>query len=236
MNKFILVAVLFMGQLCNSLAVFGETEERAVASFTEINLAIPARVTVVQGTPQQITINASESTLREIITEVKDRALVIRFPVRSYLQKKVDREPVDIMITMPEITGFSLSGSGDIVTRGGVTTLIMDLNVSGSGNIEVDLLNADRVRTSIAGSGNILISGGAAASSLSASIAGSGNLKAGNLSFGEAKVQIAGSGDCTIRSDGKIAVKIAGSGSLYYSGNPDIDATIAGSGRVKEIK
>jgi len=234
MNSPFMTVLLAMGLLAANLPAAAETEERNLPAFTEVSLRIPARVTVVQGSPRSVTLEARESTLREIITEISDRALVIRFPAKSYLQGRNDWGNIDIRITMPEVTGFSLSGSGEI-SAGEVNTLIMELNVSGSGNIELGKLNADRIKASIAGSGNIDLNGGSPASELSVSVAGSGNLRAESIEVSRAKVNIAGSGDCLIRSNGAVVVKIAGSGSLYYAGNPDIDATVAGSGRVKEI-
>jgi len=217
-------------------SAFSETEERKVSAFTEISLRIPAKLYVEQGAVQKVTIDAKASVLNEIITEISDRTLVIRFPAKNYIWKNLDPGAITIHITVPEITGLTLSGSGDIYGKGTITSRIMDINVSGSGNIDLADLQAERVKALISGSGNILLKGSKSADEFNGTISGSGNIKAQNLEAKEVKVSISGSGNCSIRSNGQCNVRIAGSGNFYYSGDPSIDSTVAGSGSIKEIK
>jgi hypothetical protein len=214
------IALAVFAFLCIALVARGENQERKLPVFTEISLRIPAKLYLEQGTTQKVVIDATTSDLEDIITEIKDRALVIRFPAKNYLWKPSHHDNITIHITIPEITGLNLSGSGDIIGENAVSSLIMDLNVSGSGNIKLDDLNAERVKTNISGSGNIILRGNKPATEFNASIAGSGNIKAENFEAKEVKVTIAGSGNCSIKSNGNINVRIAGSGNLYYAGNP----------------
>lgn len=213
-----------------------DTEDRNLPVFTGISLRIPATLYIEQGSERKVTIEAKTSTLEEIITEINDRTLVIRFPARNFFVRDFDPGKITIRITIPEITDLSVSGSGDILGAKPISTLIMDLNVSGSGNIDLTMLDAERVKTNISGSGNILIRGEKPAANLTGTISGSGNIKAEGFEAQEVKMTIAGSGNCYVRSNGNITVKIAGSGNLYYTGNPNVDSTIAGSGSVKEIR
>ncbi len=230
------IALAVFAFLCIALVVRGENQERKLPVFTEISLRIPAKLYLEQGNTQKVVIDATTSDLEDIITEIKDRALVIRFPAKNYLWKPSHHDNITIHITIPEITGLNLSGSGDIIGENAVSTLIMDMNVSGSGNIKLNDLNAERVKTNISGSGNIILRGNKPATEFNASIAGSGNIKAENFEAQEVKVTIAGSGNCSIKSNGNINVRIAGSGNLYYAGNPNIDSSVAGSGIIREIK
>jgi len=230
------IVVLVLGMISLCLAANAQTEERELPVFTEISLRIPAKLYIQQGDVQKVTIDANSSTLKEIITEISGRALVIRFPAKNYIRKSNDPGKITIHVTIPEITGLNLSGSGDIYGDGPISSLILDLNVSGSGNIDLEELKADRIKTNISGSGNVLLKGEKPASEFTGLIAGSGNIKAEELEAREVKVTIAGSGNCSITSNGHVNVRIAGSGNLYYAGNPDIDTSIAGSGSVKEIK
>ncbi len=229
----ILLALGLIGWCIEALA---ETDERKLTAFTEISLRIPAKLYIEQGSTQKVTIDADSETLKEIITEINDRALVVRFPAKNYFRKSVDPGKITIHVTMPEVTGLNLSGSGDIFGKGIITTRIIDLNLSGSGNIDLTDLQAERVKASISGSGNIVIGGEKTASEFTGSIAGSGNIRAEELEADQVKVVIAGSGNCGITSNGNVNVKIAGSGNFYYNGNPNIDSTIVGSGKIKEIK
>lgn len=227
---------LTLGLIALFFGAVAETEERNLPAFTEVSLRIPAKLYIRQGDVQKVTIEAGSDVLKEIITDINDRSLVIKFPAKNYIWDRRDPGKIVIHITIPEITGLNLSGSGNILGEEDISTLIMDLNVSGSGNIDLPGLTAERVKANISGSGNIILKGTEPVSQFSGAVAGSGNIKAENLEAEDVKVTIAGSGNCSITSNGKITVKIAGSGNLYYGGNPDIDSSIAGSGRITEIR
>jgi hypothetical protein len=218
------------------LVSYAENEERKLPTFTEISLRIPGKLFITQGDVQKVTIDAKSSTLKDIITEVNDRALVIRFPAKNYIWRSFDPGSITIHVTIPEITGLTVSGSGDIIGEGTINSLIMDAIISGSGNISLSDLKVDRIKTVISGSGNIILKGTKVASEFTGTISGSGNIKAQYLEAQEVKSTISGSGNCSISSNGHCNVRIAGSGSFFYRGNPSIDSTIAGSGNVKEIK
>lgn len=231
-----MILLLLAACLIPGIRAAAETEERNLPAFTEISLRVPATLYLEQGNEQKVTIEAGRATLDELITEVSGRSLVVRFPAKNLLMRNFRPGKIVIRVTMPEVTALNLSGSGDILARGEISSLILEMNVSGSGSIDLDALTANRVKASISGSGNILIEGDQPAAELSTSISGSGNLIAEDFEAAEVKVTIAGSGNARVYSNGNIHVKIAGSGSLYYRGNPNIDSSIAGSGSVNEMK
>ena len=229
--SFLIILSLF---LVNPL--LAENEEREVTTFSEISLRIPGKLYIEQGNTQSVKIEAKSSTLEEIITEVRGRQLTIRFKSKNYLFKSFNPGKIEIHITVPEIDGLSVSGSGDIIAEDEIATRILDLAVSGSGDITLDKLKAERVKSSISGSGDIIISDGGIAEDFSVSISGSGDVKASGFEAKDVMVRIAGSGNCSITSNGSIKARVAGSGSVYYKGNPNIDSSVAGSGEVKKMK
>jgi hypothetical protein len=60
-------------------------------------------------------------------------------------------------VTVPEIDGLSVTGSGDIIARSDIESRILDLVVSGSGDIDLGRLSAERIKAVISGSGDIVI-------------------------------------------------------------------------------
>lgn len=233
-TNLIIFALVIAGFFAGMPQVSAQREIREVPVFTDISLRVSASLHVRQGDIQKVEVEASRATLDELITEVKDRALVIRFPTRQLLNRNFDPGKINIYVTVPEINALMLSGSGDIMADGPVTTRIMDLNVSGSGSIILNHLNADKVKAVISGSGDVVIKDGKTADEFNATVSGSGNIKAADYEAQEVNIRILGSGNSYIHSDGNIYVRIAGSGSVYYSGNPNIDSSIAGSGKVVE--
>ncbi|NCB08686.1 MAG: DUF2807 domain-containing protein [Bacteroidia bacterium] len=232
-TRILFIAVFIVSVLAAHLST--AQEERAVPSFSEISLRVPGKLYLKQGPKQSVEIAAKASTLEEIITEVKDRKLIIRFTGRNYLMKTYNPGKIEIFVTVPEVDGLNVSGSGDIEAETEIKTRILDLAVSGSGDIQIDKLNAERVKTNISGSGNILIEGDQTADELSVNISGSGNVKAGNFEAEDVSVTIAGSGNATVNTNGSLKARIAGSGNVYYRGNPNIDSSVAGSGGIKEL-
>lgn len=212
--------------------VLAKEEVREVAPFSKISLKISANVYVLQNNKQSVRIVADSETLKEIITEVKDRTLNIRFP-NNNIFKRWDPGKIDIYVSVPEVDALNITGSGDIVSDD-INTRILDLLVSGSGNIKIEKLSAEKVNANVSGSGNIKISDGGVASEFSARISGSGNVDARGFEAKNVSVQTSGSGNCSVFSNGEIKARISGSGNVYYSGNPAIDSSISGSGNVKK--
>lgn len=211
-----------------------EEEKREVPSFSEIALKISAKVYLKQGDEQSIRIVAKESTLEDVITEVKGRKLSIRFPSSNLFKRNFNQGKIEIYITVPEVDALSVSGSGDIQTDK-LRSRILDLVVSGSGNIIINKLESKRVKASISGSGNVKIGEGGVAEELTVSISGSGNLRAENFEADKVQVSTSGSGSARVTSNGSLKARVAGSGSVYYNGNPSIDSSVAGSGRVRKM-
>ena len=230
-NRISFFTFLMFGLFLSS-QVLAKEEVREVAPFSRISLKISANVYVLQDDKQSLRIEADSETLEEIITEVKDRTLNIRFP-NDNIFKRWDPGKIEIFITVPEVDGLTLSGSGDIVSEN-INTRILDLVVSGSGNIKIEKLATEKVTASISGSGNINIKEGGVAEELKVRISGSGNVDARGFEAKKVEVQTSGSGNCSVISNGEIKARISGSGSVYYSGNPAIDSSVSGSGSVKE--
>ena len=234
MKTRILVLSLFVMGLFMASPVQAQEETRDVSSFSEISLRIPGTVHLKQGSPQSVRIEAKQSTIEDIITEVNGSKLIIRFPGKSIFQRNYKPGKIDIYITVPDVNGLGVSGSGDILADE-IKARIIDLAVSGSGNIEIEDLTSDKVKGAISGSGNITIESDGVADELSVSISGSGNFKADGFEAKDVTVSTSGSGNSNVKSNGTLKARVAGSGSVYYKGNPRVDASVAGSGRVKSM-
>ncbi|HSH20582.1 MAG TPA: head GIN domain-containing protein [Draconibacterium sp.] len=230
-SKIFFFSILIAGFLVSN-PLLAKEEMRDLPAFTKIALKISGKIYLEQGDTQSVKIVAGDETLEEIITEVKDRTLNIRFPSTNMF-KKWDPGKIEIFITVPGIDALNVSGSGDIISDE-LNSRILDLFVSGSGNIEIEKLNSEQVNATVSGSGNVKINSGGVAKELKARISGSGNVDAAGFEATNVDVQASGSGSCSIISNGAIKARIAGSGNVYYSGNPSIDSSVAGSGSVKK--
>ena len=232
-QKFSFLLCLFFW-ISFSSNVYAERQEREVPSFSEISLRVSGKLYVRQGSRQSVEISASPSTLDEIITEVRDRTLNVRFKAMNLLLSSFNPGKIEITVTVPEINSLSVSGTGDIIADGPINSRIIDLAVSGSGNIFVDELNSERVKTTVSGSGDIVINGGDVVQELDVIISGSGNVKADRYEAVNLDIKIAGSGNCNVYTNGNLKARVAGSGNVYYHGNPSIDTSVLGSGIIEK--
>jgi len=228
-----LIAILVIAG--TQLLIAQTSEKREVSAFTEISLKIGAKVHLKQGNTQSVEVKGKETTLEKLITEVSDRKLVIRYPNES-LFSKWNPGIVDIYVTMPQIDALVISGSGSIVSDGKIEGRILDVTLSGSGDIKLTELKVEKVFATLSGSGNINLFGKPNAAELKAVISGSGNIKAIEFPAERVEAKILGSGNCWVNAVKNLNARIAGSGNIIYRGNPSVDSSIAGSGKVKEEK
>ena len=206
-------------------------ETRDVGKFDKIGLGVAADLYLKQGSTTKLTIEAKEEILEKLKTEVKNGKLSIRFDSWRFS----NYSKFKIYITTPEVNGLSISGSGDIIAESNIKTDEISLKISGSGEINIESLEAHMVDAGISGSGSIYL-GGPDLKNMELAISGSGNLNAVKLPTEKFNGRISGSGSCKVHVNSSLNARISGSGKIYYAGNPLIDASSSGSGRVTPLK
>lgn len=224
-------ALLFMLSSCSFvIAQRGITsEERTVSTFKGVVTGGSEDLYVTQGSEQKVRIEAEENIIKNIETNVRNGVLYIEHKDRYFSS----HEQIKVYVTMKEIHGLKLTGSGNIIGETPIKTEELELGISGSGNIKLDV-TATEINTGISGSGDIDLSG--KTSDHNFKISGSGKIDAMDLKAENCAIQISGAGDAKINVSKKLDVKISGSGSVQYSGNPDkVNSNVSGSGSVQKI-
>lgn len=111
-----------------------ESEVRTVNSFNRLDLKINAEVIVTQGSPQQVRVEAQRNVLDVLETELNGDELQIEFGkvnVRNH-------DSIKVYITVPNLTEIQLSGSGKIRSESPLTTTTCAVDVSGSGEVDLN--------------------------------------------------------------------------------------------------
>ncbi len=204
---------------------------RNVPAFSELNLSISANVYLKQGSTQKVEIQASDKLLEKIETEVKGGALTIKWTERNVRHS----EKIKIYITMTDVNALRIAGSGDIIGSGLISTSDLQLKISGSGNIELPDVKANKIASKISGSADISLKGSSVVDEFSIAISGSGDVNAGDLPAKDVTIAISGSGDCKVHANGTLKARVAGSGDVYYKGKAVIDSKVSGSGSIKHV-
>lgn len=227
------ISITFILTLFVSLAWSQTKETRDVGAFDFIAMNISGKAYVTQGNKNEVIIEAEERDMDNIKTEVRGGRLSIstRDNGRWFRWGDGLDGRVNIYITLKELRGVSVSGSGDVISQNIIKTDDFEASISGSGDIEVEL-DTRAVVSKITGSGNIELKGSAQKARLG--ISGSGKYFAEELKVDDYEISISGSGRAAINTNGELDVRISGSGSVYYSGNPTgVNTNVSGSGRVR---
>lgn len=116
-----------------------------------------------------------------------------------------------------EEVSLNVRGSGDLYVTGKSDNVEIELH--GSGDIEMDEIRGDHVDIEIHGSGNVEFNEGTC-DSITIEIEGSGDVNARNLRCLTAEVDIEGSGNTRIYASESVIFDGEGSGRLDVFGNP----------------
>jgi hypothetical protein len=232
MKKVLNISVFIAALILSTGSIIGqsaEKETRNASGFTEIGFGISGNLSVKIGSEFSITLEGDRKYLSEIETVVKNGKLVIK--IDNY--RLFNNEKANVYITLPELKGLSVSGSGVAQIESNIKNEVLDLDVSGSGKIITTEVAAGELNSSISGSGNIILKGSGEIGKGDISISGSGNYSGESARFKSLEVEISGSGTCMCNVTESLSASISGSGNVNYLGNPKVNARVSGSGHVK---
>ena len=166
----------------------------------------------------KVVLEGEKRDLEDIITEVSGGRLVIKKENWRFNFN----EKITAYVTMPELKGLGVSGSGKAEIKDALKAEDLDLSVSGSGKIYTTDVNVSKLGCSISGSGDIILGGNGKATKADISISGSGNYEGGSFKIGTAEIHISGSGNCSCNVTESLRASVSGSGNVTYEGNPKL--------------
>ena len=205
------LALLAVGSVvtaCSATAGSGQlaTQSRQVSGFTSVELTGVGELSIDQTGTESLTVSAEDNLLPLLTSRVEADTLILGKKPNTRI---VTSKPITYTLTMKDITGLAVSGSGTI-NAPKLTTAALRIEISGSGVITT-AGNADDQSLEISGSGRYLADG---------------------LTSKTTKAEISGSGTANVVASKALDVKISGSGTLTYSGNPQVSQTVSGSGKL----
>ena len=107
------------------------TETRQVAGFTKVELSGTGELTIEKTATESLTISAEDNMLPLLTSEVSGDTLVLGTKPNAEI---VPSKPITYSLTVKDLTGLSVSGSGS-VRASDLATTSLSTKISGSGTI-----------------------------------------------------------------------------------------------------
>ena len=202
------------------------TENRTISGVDRVELAIPAKLEIKQGSAEDLTVTADDNVLPYLTTNVSNGKLIIRYQPQVQVRPS---QPPQISLTVKDLKGVQVSSSGSMQV-GSITADDFDLALSSSGSIDIQNLQAANITAELTSSGNITVRG--EAKKLNLDVSSSGAFQAGDLKVQEAVITLSSSGGITVWVTENLRANISSSGNIYYYGNPTVHSTLTSSGKV----
>jgi hypothetical protein len=202
----------------------------SVTDFDRVEVDGPYRVTLTTGRSASARAEGSAEALDHVSLDVQGGVLRIRrnrsawggYPAQGI-------GPVAISLTGRDLRKAAVVGSGSLaIDRAG--GLRVDLSVSGSGRLDVGLLEADSLMIGLLGGGRITVAG--RARQLKATVQGSGDLAAAGLSADDAQIASDTAGTVAVTVTRTAKVVATGPGDVEILGSPSCTVQAKGSGQV----
>lgn len=208
--------------------------------FHSVSVNSSYTVYIKQTNRQEVSVEALKEIYDNSEFKVEDGVLHINITKKEEktnksLWAKIDdiklSPTLKINISMKEVKNLQVNGSGKIITENSVASPNINLLVSGSGNIDLDL-KGQNINTEISGSGSISIKGYADKHDIH--LSGSGALNAYELEVEISKARLSGSGACEINVTESLDASIYGTSQLLHKGNTkSVASKVFGDGAVK---
>jgi len=183
------------------------TETRDMKDFTRIKLSGSMDLYITAGKDYEVKLTFDDNLIDLIETEVRGKTLKI-WSYESYNSSRGCR----IDITVPALEEVQLSGSGDI---------------------EIYDLKGDMFEYTVSGSGDLQVSG--EVDEVEIKVSGSGDVDARELKAADVYVRVSGSGDVRVFASESFDGKVSGSGDITFYGDPEhVSRHVSGSGDIRK--
>lgn len=246
MRKYIsmLLALLLTSSVCATAAntkvvasgKIVSKEIKGIAGFKEIQTNNVVDVIYHSAADTRIVVSASDNVIPYIEVVKKGSRLEVGLKKNINVRVKNSRADLKVNVYGPEVSAFTVKGSGDIRIATDLKADRLALGVSGSGDIDAYNLSAGEVALGVTGSGDIKASS-VIATEANAVASGSGDIECKAVSGDEVALGVTGSGDVKVSSvaTDELACGVSGSGDIVVAAGTVGSANygVTGSGDIK---
>lgn len=204
-------------------------ETRTVGAFTGIKVGGAFEVHIKQtGTPG-VVVEADEEVISYITTEVSGNVLTIgmkRTPTKTW----DNIHTLNVYITVADLNFLSLSGAVEISTESPVTGNMLEMDVSGA--VEADLnFQYKKITMDVSGASELKLNGQAEVLTIEAS--GASELNAYGMVVNDLSIFASGATDAKVNASGSLKISASGACDVRYRGEASVNAHTSGASSVE---
>jgi hypothetical protein len=236
-------AVLVLGSLAAIAAVsFARNvptgalvrEDRPATGFHRLEIDGQVEVTLVQGTPEGVTVEAPSSMARRVRTEVSDGTLVIHAAQQrgmwQWFSGRRSSRMARITVNLREVDRIEAAGAVTIAADS-LKAGELRLDLAGACSLKIRDLQATTLL--LDGSGAIKANVAGKVQRQRIDLSGAGSFQASKLASEEAIIEVSGAGKAVVNASHSLEVDISGAGAVEYLGDPKVKQSISGIGKVR---
>ena len=246
MRKYIslLLALLLTSSVCATAAntkvvasgKIVSKEIKGIAGFKEIQTNSSVDVVYHSAADTRIVVSASDNVIPYIEVVKKGSRLEVGLKKNINVRVKNSRADLKVNVYGPEVSAFTVKGSGDIRIATDLKADRLALGVSGSGDIDAYNLSAGEVALGVTGSGDIEVRN-VSGKKIAIGVTGSGDIECKAVSGDVVALGVTGSGDVKVSSvaTDELACGVSGSGDIVVAAGTVVSANygVTGSGDIK---
>lgn len=196
-----------------------------VGTFSAVVLSGSPDVVVTTGGRHSVVAQGPDADLDRLDIRVEGDRLIIA--TRNGSWNWSSREGVTVRVSAPNLSGASISGSGDMQV--GPVKGNFEGRISGSGDMQIASVDAPSLALSLSGSGDISVGGGRCGTGNFATT-GSGDIDAGRVRCETLSISSTGSGDVVAQATATATLRTTGSGDIRVTGGARCTTRSTGSG------
>jgi hypothetical protein len=205
------------------------TEERSVSGFDKVAISAGMNLYLEQGSKEYLKVEAEDNIIRNIITEVKNGKLVIKY--KNLIGGISAREPVNVYLTVINLKELDAS-SGAVIGSKEINTDSLKIDISSGAEGEM-VVKANSCDVNLSSGSTFKLSG--TAETQKANLSSGVDYRASDLISWNAKIIVSSGASAKISVSDNLDVNISSGGSVEYSGTPAIVSNISSGGSIKSI-
>lgn len=195
--------------------------------FTALSIASGMKLEVKQGTQYEVVVRTEENQLKLVKVAQVGNMLQFYLPPFSFATA-----PVEIFITMPELTKIDLSGGSE--ARITMKILPKTFGASLSGGAELSgFLHTQRLEINLSGGSVSNLTG--AADTLIIRASGGSRILQDSFKVDGARINLSGGCRAEVFVIGSMDVDASGGSQVYYHGTPKLNTSFSGGAGIRSF-